>query len=84
MVVIDLGECGALRPDGAVVAGDGRGREVVALDLAHQVLVHVRLPRHLLRPAADPDRTGRSLKDDGRRGRSPEGSRTSSPQVFVR
>jgi hypothetical protein len=29
------------------VAEDGGGGEVVALDLAHQVLVDVRLPRHL-------------------------------------
>jgi hypothetical protein len=34
------------------VAEDGGGGEVVALDVAHQVLVHVRLPRHLrLSPA---------------------------------
>jgi hypothetical protein len=46
------GKRGALSPDGAVVADDGGGGEVVALDLAHQVLVHVRLPRHLrLSPA---------------------------------
>jgi hypothetical protein len=29
------------------VAEDGGGGEVVALDLAHQVLVDVSLPRHL-------------------------------------
>jgi hypothetical protein len=28
------------------VADDGGGGEVVALDLAHEVLVDVRLPRH--------------------------------------
>lgn len=44
-----LREGGALCPDGAVVADDGGGGEVVALDLAHQVLVDVRLPRHLRR-----------------------------------
>jgi hypothetical protein len=48
----NLGEGIGLRPDGAVVAEDGGGGEVVALDVAHQVLVHVRLPRHLgLSPA---------------------------------
>lgn len=46
-----LREGGALCPDGAVVADDGGGGEVVALDLAHQVLVDVRLPRHLRSPA---------------------------------
>jgi hypothetical protein len=40
-------EVGALSPDGAVVAEDGGGGEVVPLDLAHQVVVNVRLPRHL-------------------------------------
>jgi hypothetical protein len=40
-------EVGALSPDGAVVAEDGGGGEVVPLYLAHQVVVNVRLPRHL-------------------------------------
>jgi len=53
-------EGGALSPDGAVVADDGGGGEVVALDLAHEVLVDVRLPRH---PAASAGgrSVGRSL-----------------------
>lgn len=42
-----LGEVGGLRPDAAVVADDGGGGEVVAVNLAHQVVVDVRLPRHL-------------------------------------
>jgi hypothetical protein len=47
----DQRECGALGPDGAVVADDGGGGEVVvALDLAHEVLVDVGLPRHPFRP----------------------------------
>lgn len=41
----DLGERGAPSPDGAVVADDGRGGEMAALYLAHQELVHERLPR---------------------------------------
>lgn len=47
------------------MAGDGRRREVVALDLAHQVLVHVRLPRHLGSPGPLISRAlvGRALKD---------------------
>jgi hypothetical protein len=40
-------EGGALSPDAAVVADDGGGGEVVPVDLAHQVVVDVRLPRHL-------------------------------------
>jgi acetyl-CoA carboxylase alpha subunit len=42
----NLGEGIGLRPDGAVVAEDGGGGEALALDVAEQVLVHVRLPRH--------------------------------------
>jgi hypothetical protein len=41
-----LWECGALGPNGAVVADYGGRAQVVALDLAHEVLIDVRLPRH--------------------------------------
>lgn len=44
----DLREGGALGPDRAVLADDGGGGEVVAFDFAHQVLVHVLLPQHLV------------------------------------
>lgn len=43
----DLREGGALGPDAAVLAEDGGGGEGVAFDFVHQLLVHVRLPRHL-------------------------------------
>ena len=43
-----LGEGLALRPDAAIVAEDGGGRETLAIDLAHQMIVDVRLPRHPL------------------------------------
>lgn len=43
----DLREGGALGPHTAIETDDGRGGEIVAVDLAHQVLVNVRLPRHL-------------------------------------
>ena len=43
----DLRKSGALSPNAAVMADDGGGGEVVAVDLAQQVVVHVRLPRHL-------------------------------------
>lgn len=43
---IDLREIGALGPNGAVLADDGGGGEVVALDFAEQVVVDVGLPRH--------------------------------------
>lgn len=52
-------ERGALGPDGAVVADDGGGGEVVALDLAHEVLVDVRLPRHLAARSAATRRPAR-------------------------
>lgn len=42
-----LREAGALSPDTTVVADDSRGGEVLAFDLAHQVLINVGLPRHL-------------------------------------
>lgn len=46
----DLREGRTLSPDGAVVADDGRGGEVVscAIDIAHQVIIYVSLPRHFL------------------------------------
>lgn len=45
----DLREGRTLSPDGAVVADDGRGGEVVscAIDIAHQVVIYVSLPRHI-------------------------------------
>lgn len=43
----NLGEARGLRPEAAVEAEDGGGAEVLAIDLAHQVVVDVRLPRHL-------------------------------------
>jgi len=43
----NLGEALGLRPGAAVVADDGGGAEVLAIDLAQQVVVDVRLPRHL-------------------------------------
>jgi hypothetical protein len=45
--VNDLGEALGLRPNAAVVTDDGGGAEMLSFDLAHQVLVDVRLPRHL-------------------------------------
>lgn len=43
----DLGEGIALSPDAAVVAEDGGGGEACAVaDVAEEVVVHVRLPRH--------------------------------------
>lgn len=42
----DLREVGALGPDTAVVANDGGGGKVVAVDVGHQVVVYVGLPRH--------------------------------------
>lgn len=45
----NLREVGALSPDGAVVSHDGCGGELeagIAVDIAHQVLVDVCLPRH--------------------------------------
>jgi hypothetical protein len=43
----DLREAGALGPHASIVADDGRGGEMLAVDLAHQVVINVRLPRHL-------------------------------------
>lgn len=42
----NLGEALGLRPGAAVVADDGGGAEVLAFDLAQEVVVDVRLPRH--------------------------------------
>lgn len=42
----DLGEGGALGPDASVEAEDGGRGEVIALNIAHKVLVDVSLPRH--------------------------------------
>lgn len=42
----NLGEVGALGPNAAVMAKDGGGGEVGAVDVGHQVVVYVRLPRH--------------------------------------
>lgn len=44
----DLREGGALSPDGAIVAEDsGSGEGTTTADIAHKVVVHVGLPRHL-------------------------------------
>lgn len=43
----NLRESGALGPNAAVVADDGGGREVVAFNFAHQMVVYIGLPRHL-------------------------------------
>ena len=43
----NLREVGALSPGVAVVAEDGGGGQILTVDLAHQVIVDVRLPRHL-------------------------------------
>lgn len=43
-----LRERWALGPDAAIVANNCRGGKVLAIDLAHQVLVDVCLPRHLV------------------------------------
>lgn len=44
----DLGEGSALSPDGAIGAEDGSGREMLttAVDVTHQMLINVSLPRH--------------------------------------
>ena len=47
-MIRNLMEVVALVPNTAVLADDGGGGEAVAFDFAHQVLVHVRLPRHFL------------------------------------
>lgn len=44
---MDLRKVGALRPNAAFLADDRCGGEIVAFSFAHQVLVHVLLPRHL-------------------------------------
>ena len=41
-----LRESFALSPDAAIVTDDGRGCKVVAVDVAHQVIINVGLPRH--------------------------------------
>lgn len=42
----NLREVGALGPNAAVMANDGGGGEVAAVDVGHQVVVYVGLPRH--------------------------------------
>lgn len=42
----NLRESFALSPDAAIVTDDGRGCKVVAVDVAHQVIINVGLPRH--------------------------------------
>ena len=44
----DLRESRALGPNAAVVADDGCGGEVIAFDFAHEMIIDVGLPRHLL------------------------------------
>uniref|UniRef100_A0A2P2K1F8 Profilin-6 n=1 Tax=Rhizophora mucronata TaxID=61149 RepID=A0A2P2K1F8_RHIMU len=46
LIRLKLREAGALSPDATVVADDGGSRETVAVDVAHEVVVDVRLPRH--------------------------------------
>ena len=47
---LELWERRALRPDAAVVADDGSYGEVLALvvDVAHQMVIYICLPRHFL------------------------------------
>lgn len=45
---MNLRESGALGPNAAVMADDGRGGQVIAFDFAHEMLIYVGLPRHLL------------------------------------
>lgn len=42
----DLREGRALGPYAAIVADDGGGGEMLAVDLTHEVVIYVRLPRH--------------------------------------
>ena len=44
----NLREIGALSPHTAVLTENSGGGEVVAFDIAHKVVINVRLPRHLL------------------------------------
>lgn len=39
-------ERGALSPDAAVEADDGGGGELLTLNIAHEVIIDVGLPRH--------------------------------------
>jgi len=50
MLHADLRECSTLSPNGAVMADDGGGGEMVAcaIDVTHQVFIYVGLPRHYL------------------------------------
>ena len=43
-----LRESRALGPNAAVVADDGCGGEVIAFDFAHEMIIDIGLPRHLL------------------------------------
>jgi hypothetical protein len=45
---MNLRESGALGPNAAVMADDGGGGQVIAFDFAHEMLIYVGLPRHLL------------------------------------
>lgn len=45
---LDRREISALSPNGAVMADNSGRCEMGPLDLAHQVVINVRLPRHLL------------------------------------
>ena len=42
-----LREGGALGPDGAILAEDRCGSEMLTVDLAHEMIIDVGLPRHL-------------------------------------
>ncbi|RWW48999.1 hypothetical protein BHE74_00044891 [Ensete ventricosum] len=50
-------EVGALGPDDTVMAEDGGGRKVPAVDLAHEMVIHVCLPRHLHSPFLSKNRS---------------------------
>lgn len=54
---MNLREIGGLSPDAAVMAEDSGSREVVAFDLAHQVVIDVSLPRHVIRLSLDLSRS---------------------------
>lgn len=49
LTLLYLREVGAVGPDGGVMADDGGGGEgmAAAVDIAHEMLIHVSLPRHL-------------------------------------
>lgn len=42
----DLRESGALSPNAAVLAEDSGGREMIAINFAHEMFIDIGLPRH--------------------------------------